>query len=854
MPLRYRITIVATFLLLPFVPAHAKEWEPSNPESTYLYAVGAGNIQKARDLAEIGNIDPANIAGHPLVAYLMNPWWGITTPALWNDAVFNYVFVELKQNPNTMPRDKEHTAFSSFCMNMLGTRAQDTDEVFHRTIERIHIALRLGAKTTEYPAKNNWEREAQPLPNCLDIYEILPADSPLKGELLQLIDLYLAKGANPNYRYSYHNLERTVPITVAIRHFDVPLLAVLIKNRANPKLTFKVDKRSDCYGRPARGSATDTLLADIPEPADRDALRAEAFLRAFGAAGGDITTPIYSCKHGMKSLKEMAVDNGQVEYARMATRLEKTPPTAADAPKLPDDFHYGGHTAHDSDDLAADSASPTRPSPMPAPSKSGSCPGPVISVQVEADAGKFNPPAWLAPDTTSGSLGINLSQKWDNLKGQHIALHCTLSGTMDQLSPHVEVVSVPDNMTTCTFAANLMTCTEEVAKKIGTAKAVSPATGFIAPDTTVTEANGLMPEADQQLRDMVYTTFGGETSQRFTIKQNIYTPSGAVGEILTLTVNPKFENACRVRYKVHTHWVRPLLRQQSDHDNEYLLDFRRATRVQAMYTPEAFSKHGPPESQISNPAYVQRTIPMLTVWGDNALCILAFEDFPGKCSSASTPISLRFELPYSVDAQQRAFAQIKKRCPAPEPSKTRTPSPQDGLLALYGFRSLEPIKRHFEMLDTQGNVARQVDIAYVPKIIDGCHVEVTRLQKETYPTHIQQDQSSQFTTRYDFTKFASMRVATEPDFEAGAYQADAALRGMTLPQPQQNLVTTYVDGPGAKCIVGTNGKDNCNSAEVRVAAVAVPNITQKDIYSAFNRAAMPCIGAQGRDSAMSDGK
>lgn len=333
---------IAVLVFLFAVPAHAKEWRQSQQENMYLQAVADGKLWKARELAGLSNIDPSNIAGHPLVAHLMNQWWNIQRPAVWPDDVFDYVFKELEQDPNAVPENKEHTVFSTFCKGILGTTPLDTEIVFRRTIERIHLALRRGAKVTEYPVKNRIERESQPLPECLDSYENLRDNSPLKSEFLQLIDLYLAKGANPNYFYNYVNLTRTVPLSVAIRHFDTGLLAVLMNHHANIRLTFDAGMKNSCGHGQRRVSPTDTLITDIALPSDKDVPRAEPFLRAFAAAGGDIKTPIFTCEHETKTLKEMALDRGQTEYARMMMRIESNPPTAADAAQLPDDFHYGG--------------------------------------------------------------------------------------------------------------------------------------------------------------------------------------------------------------------------------------------------------------------------------------------------------------------------------------------------------------------------------------------------------------------------------------------------------------------------------------------------------------------------------
>jgi len=718
---------ITALLVLCAIPAHAKEWQPSQQEDKYIRAVAAGNLWKARELAGLAKIDPANIAGHPLVAHLINPWWNIPRPALWPDDVFNYVFNELEQDPNAVPSGMERTVFSTFCLSMMGTTPQDTEAIFRRTVERIRVALRRGAKVTPYPTKSPEWREHQPLPACLGVYENLPANSPLKSEFLQLIDLYLAKGADPNQLYG--NISLYVPLTVAVRHFDTGLLAVLKIHHANFRYTFNTGMKNMCGHGQKRKSPTDTLIADIAEPTDKDVPRAEPFLRAFAEAGGDITTPIFTCAHETKTLKEMALDNGQLEYARMMMRIESNPPTAADAAKLPEDFHYGGHTAHDSDDL---------------------------------------------PHT--------------------------------MITPHAEIQQ--------------------------------PA-----------------PSKGDTLTEMTQVIFGRQ-AQPFTFKDILHTPSGAVGENLSITVTPTSDDACKARFKAHAHWALPLLGKQIDHDTDYVVDFTKATRFAITYQPEAFSKHGPPDSQIRNPAYVQRKVPFITVFGDNAFCIAAFENNPPRCSSAKTPLSLRVELDFKPDEQQRAFAQLKTRCqpPAVAPgnldalSKIMFGSPEaptatpptkgvegaDMLYALYGFSEFKTYTHNYTFLKPDGSRLTVLTDTFTPTLDDGCHLRVAYSRKET--TDGKPFFGSRETTYlYDFTKMADINV----DIIANPAQGIAHMVGGTIDDVRPMVISTTAVGPGAKCELGTQ-PPKCNAANETITDIHDPDVTPPLLRKAYETAKARC--------------
>ena len=66
----YRSILLVAVLLFCATPVAEAKRRPdlTRVDREYINAIQNGDIQKARDLAQLGNIDPNNIAGAPLVA------------------------------------------------------------------------------------------------------------------------------------------------------------------------------------------------------------------------------------------------------------------------------------------------------------------------------------------------------------------------------------------------------------------------------------------------------------------------------------------------------------------------------------------------------------------------------------------------------------------------------------------------------------------------------------------------------------------------------------------------------------------------------------------------------------------
>lgn len=317
--------VVALLALLAASPGVAREAVPTMAEAAYIQAVAQGQIDKARELATLGGINPHQLAGRPLVSHLTNPWWNIANPAGWSEAIFAYVFDELKQDPNTEALDPNHTVFSKFCNYM--TRQNEAPElVSRRTLARVTKLIAAGAQVSEHPVTDVWMHQAQPLPRCLSELETLYPDSSAltRDNLYKVIALYLANGANPNYEYRHRNSEPSVPLSAAVRRYDVRLLDLLLAHKADLRHIIKLDSQGN------RSCRTRSILTALPEPRDVDVPVAEPFLRAYAAAGGDILAPVVGC--GQRTLKQAAVELGQLDYARMMLRFEQAAKATAAVP------------------------------------------------------------------------------------------------------------------------------------------------------------------------------------------------------------------------------------------------------------------------------------------------------------------------------------------------------------------------------------------------------------------------------------------------------------------------------------------------------------------------------------------
>lgn len=82
------------------------------------------------------------------------------------------------------------------------------------------------------------------------------------------------------------------------------------------------------------------------------------------------------------------------------------------------------------------------------------CPDGILSVELEAEAGKYHPPALLAPTSDNGRTDnsfINFRAEWTSLTHQNVVLHC-------HLVDRVVDVALPPDADRCVRAKNRITC------------------------------------------------------------------------------------------------------------------------------------------------------------------------------------------------------------------------------------------------------------------------------------------------------------------------------------------------------------------------------------------------------------
>ena len=83
------------------------------------------------------------------------------------------------------------------------------------------------------------------------------------------------------------------------------------------------------------------------------------------------------------------------------------------------------------------------------------CPSAIDTVQLEAEPGKYNPPAFLAPDRDNGRPGPTLHQEWTGLGGHKTDIHCHRAGAPPDETTNL---SLPAGVSTCVRQGNQFSC------------------------------------------------------------------------------------------------------------------------------------------------------------------------------------------------------------------------------------------------------------------------------------------------------------------------------------------------------------------------------------------------------------
>ena len=320
MPVRLAAALCA---LLALTSAAMASKRISSSQYQFMEAARKGEIQKARDLMELANLDPNDFDGQPFVKWMFFDGGGQLNAM--SDEAFDYVFKELKQ-PFNIPAGENgsYPVFAFFCINMgAGTYNQLPNLTgLQRTQSRINWALANGANAKHI--KTGWEHwRRQPLPRCVEEYFSWRSNPQARSIMLAIIDTLIKEGADPNY-------DR--PLEKAAEKFDVQLFQALVDNGARADhvypVTHEVDSTCGRHGLPPN-----TIIAKLPTPRDQDIPLARPFLETVQEAGIDIMEKqnfvrfsAGRCEHQHITLVDRAVAFGNTAYAKMVLELSKARP------------------------------------------------------------------------------------------------------------------------------------------------------------------------------------------------------------------------------------------------------------------------------------------------------------------------------------------------------------------------------------------------------------------------------------------------------------------------------------------------------------------------------------------------
>lgn len=303
-------------LLVLCVPAAAAQRSsPNNFEYQYMDAIRAGEIEKARDIAQLSGINPRDIAGLPVVS-----WLSVTAATGWSsftdhDATFTYLFDELKMDFNAPWRKGESSLFSMACRSMTALRGEEGRPVFKKNLARIYLALSRGADGRGIRGSDERELGVRPLQVCAREF-VEEGYEPNRQDLLALMAELIKRGADPNDGGDLAGL--------SAQYLEDGLFTLVAKHGAKLGAIYPVSgKDGSCAG----AAPNNTLLSLIVEPKDTATDYARAFLIAYQASGGDVAMPQSTvgegCRMESKTLKQRAMDGGQFRYAKMVDELEK---------------------------------------------------------------------------------------------------------------------------------------------------------------------------------------------------------------------------------------------------------------------------------------------------------------------------------------------------------------------------------------------------------------------------------------------------------------------------------------------------------------------------------------------------
>jgi hypothetical protein len=323
--MRFRRTFAFVLAVAGITPcSFSAQAQLSQVEYQYIYAIRQNDIAKARTLRKMANIDPTRMSGGRTLIGSVPEFAGSFLHL--KPAAYDYVVKELKQDLNTPLPGYDGSIFATFCFTLSAydeLHAGRQEEFWQQSIKRINEALDHGARATPLANIPPHAEPGQPLPMCVKAYLAVRHIPARAEDMLNIIQRLIKAGANPNTP-----VFRVLLLARAVETLDVPLLETLVDQGADINATYPAQPGSPC-SLPKR--VTNTVLAYVPDPDDRALEPARRFLVAFIRRGGDVLAPRHrsdfsagSCITTAKTLKQRALDRGQVRYAQMVDAIEET--------------------------------------------------------------------------------------------------------------------------------------------------------------------------------------------------------------------------------------------------------------------------------------------------------------------------------------------------------------------------------------------------------------------------------------------------------------------------------------------------------------------------------------------------
>jgi hypothetical protein len=203
-------------------------------EYQYVYAIRQNDIDKARTLRKMANIDPNRMSGGRTLIASVPEFPGSFLHL--KPAAYDYVVKELKQDLNTTLPRYDRSIFATFCFTLSEygeLHAGRQEEFWQQSIKRINEALDHGARATPLANIPPHSEPGQPLPMCVKAYLAVRHIPARAEDMLNIIERLIKAGANPNTpAFGVLLLAR------AVEKLDVPLLEALVDHGANINATY----------------------------------------------------------------------------------------------------------------------------------------------------------------------------------------------------------------------------------------------------------------------------------------------------------------------------------------------------------------------------------------------------------------------------------------------------------------------------------------------------------------------------------------------------------------------------------------------------------------------------------------